>query len=410
MASSRTTQEALLREVYMKKMQVQFNLRSILSQFVNQDTEEYAEGKQLSLILHKGQTGGFGYSSAGVLPTPSHQKVARHVYNYSRLYGTIEISGPHVEGARKSYAAERRPYDFETKNLVKQMRHAFNFDLFGDGSGLIASPLSASSSTVMIVDDIRGLEDGMRVDVLLTAAGGVGGGVQAADISVDPATNTITLTAGSFADGTGTEINTNPSNYGVYRAGSYKDVVMGLQGIVSASNPPGGNLGGIDRTTAGNEYWKAQVLSNGSVAREPSFDLIDDMITLIEKRSDGNPNLILCGYEVHNILKSELLGSRRFHSSDLKKLNGWATALMHDEIPIVRDKHCPPGKMFILDTTMFTMFANDSGKWMDQDGAVLSRVPGLHAYQAAWFCFKQLVCSAPNANGVISDLSTVTGP
>jgi hypothetical protein len=139
MPANRQNQSDLLRKVYLPYMRVQFNLKSILLQRLMRNTEQYSEGEELSLPLHVGQSGGWGWNSAGKLPAASHQKVKRHKYNYHRMYGRIEIDGPHVEGAKKSYAAERRPYDFETKNLIKQMRHGLNHDLFGSGSGSVAS-------------------------------------------------------------------------------------------------------------------------------------------------------------------------------------------------------------------------------------------------------------------------------
>jgi hypothetical protein len=382
---------------------MQFNLRSILLQKLSRNTSMYAEGKELSLPIHSGQSGGWGYSSAGVLPPAGYQKVARHVYNYSRLYGRIQIDGPHVEGARTSYAAERRPYDFETDNLVKQMRHGLNFDLFQDGTGIIATPATATSASSFTVADGRGLADGMIVDVLDYSTGVVNGGVAGAEIRYDRTNSTVTLispaTLGDYSD-----VNSNPTNYRVYRHNSRNDAIMGLKGIVNTANPPGGSLGGIDRTVAANAYWKSNLFSGGGVARRPSLLMIEEARSEVEQVSDGRINLIICGYNVWALLADELVNQKRF-TGDKKKLNGWATALMfEDDIPIVRDKHCDPDYMYLLDLNTFELFQNNEGSWMDSDGAILSRVQGRHAYEAAWFRFAQLVCHAPNCNAVITDL------
>jgi len=60
--------------------------------------------------------------------------------------------------------------------------------------------------------------------------------------------------------------------------------------------------------------------------------------------------------------------------------------------------------MYFLDTSTFTIYQNDEGKWMDEDGAILSRVPGVAAYGASWYRRLQLVCIVPKANGVLLDL------
>lgn len=406
MASNRTTQEDLLRTVYLRKMQRQFNLKSILLQTLERNSDYYREGKEISIPIHTRQTGGWTWSNSGQLPESGEQRVARHTYNYSRMYGTIEIDGPHVEGAASSEAAERRPYDFETTNLIKQMRHGFNFDLFGDGTGTLCSVVSAASSTTCVVDDVRGLVDGMRVDVLITSTGAVSGGVSKATISVDRTNKTLTLLGGTtWADGTGTELNTNAADYTVYRSGARNQACWGLDAIIATGNPTPGNYGNIDRTTSGNEFWQGNVFSNNGDARFISFPIIEEARNEVEKRSDGETNLIICGYEVHSQLMNELVNARRI-DNNVVKLNGWATAIMHDDVPIVRDKHCDPTKMYLLDTSMIELFQNDAGKWMDKDGAILSRIPGRHAYEAAWFRFVQLVCHAPNAQAVITDLDT----
>lgn len=323
------------------------------------------------------------------------------------MYGTIEIDGPHVEGASKSYAAERRPYDFETRNLVRQMRHGINHDMFGSGDGSLGTIASSANATSFIMDDVRGIEDNLRIDVVNKTTGAVQGGVIGADVTVAPSTKTVTISTSGMQLSDFSDVNSNPTNYKVYRSGSRNMAPFGLEALVSQSNPSTGNVGGIDRTASGNEFWQSQRLHNSGVARDISLPLIQDGITLIEKRSNGQPNLILCGYEVWTILMNELIASKRWDGKETK-LNGWARALMFNDVPIVRDKHCPPETMFILDTNMFTLYQNDEGKWMDEDGAILSRVPGRHAYQAAWFKFCELVCHAPNAQCRIEDLATTT--
>lgn len=405
--ANRTTQEDLLRIRYQPRLRVQFNLKSILLQYLRRNSVDYAEGKTINLTLHKGQGGGIRYSSAGLLPPAGHQKPKNATFNYKRMYGRIEIDGAHVEGADDVPAAAiARPYELEVNSFVKQARHHLNYDLFGDGSGLIADITSAASATTVVVESVRGLVDGMYVDVLLKANGAVGGGVVTAEISVNKATKTITFTSPSqFADGTGAAVNAAPTTYAVYRAGSYMDCFYGLDAIINTANPAAalGNYGGIDRTVAGNEFWQGNLFENGGVPRECTFELIEEAIDFVDEHSNGETNLIICGYGVYRKLMAELIAARRV-ANDTKILNGWAKAIMHNDVPIVRDKHCKPDRMYGLDLSHWELFQNDEGKWMDKDGAVLSRVPGKHAYEAGWFRFMQPVCDAPNTQWVLDDL------
>ena len=416
MAATRTTQQDMLRTVYTKYMQVQFNLKSVLLQYIGRNTENYAEGKEISVPLHAGQTGGWGYSDAGTLPPAGEQLVRRANFNYRRMYGTIEIDGPHVEGAAKPEAAERRPYDFETKNLVRQMRAGANFDLFQDGTGIVGIPSAfgnpagapTTTATTTTVATVQGLVNNMIVDILLTATGATAGGVVGAKISVNQQTGVITLLEGAqFADGSGATIAANFANYSIYRHKSRNQAPFGLQAIVTDANPPSsvGVYGGIDRTVATNEYWQSIRLHNSGTPRTPTPQLVQDGLDAIDIRGEGSTNLIICGHRVWQHLVDQMVDNKRWNGQ-LTHLNQWAEAIMFGSIPIVKDKHCPISKMYLLDTSSFEIYQNDDGKWMDQDGAILSRVEGRHAYRASWFRFWQLVCYAPNQNAVIEDLVT----
>jgi hypothetical protein len=388
-------------------MRLMFNLQSILLQYLTRNTtSNFAEGSQISISLHKGKSGGRGFSSAGHLPNSDYQKVDRANFNYTRMYGRIRIPGSMMNSTSNvPTAAEARVYDLETLNLVKQLRHMLNFHMFGNGSGKVAAIVTAPSATTFTVDDVRGIDDGARYDVLLSANGNVGFGVRGATVSVNVSTKTITMSGGSqFADGTGVGVNAAPTTYLMYENGSYNDAVLGLDAVIDTGNPAVGNYGGIDRTVAGKEFWQGNVLASGA-PRRISFPLISEAVDQVSRYSNGEVNLAICGYEVHRQLMADLVSARRIENNT-KKLNGWATAIMHDDIPIVRDKHCDPTKMYLLDTSHWELFQSNEGSWMDEDGAILSRVPGEDAYEAAWFRYLQPVCDAPNTQAVIKDLDT----
>lgn len=411
MGASRTTQEDLLRLRYQPRLRVQFNLKSILLQYLRRNSKDYAEGKQIVVTLHKGQGGGIRYSNSGQLPPAGHQKVKNATFNYARMYGRIEIDGAHVEGADDVPAAAiARPYELEVNNFVKQARHHLNMDLFGDGSAKLAEIVSAGSATTFVVDSVRGLTDGMLVDVLLTASGAVGGGVATAEISINKNTKTVTMAAPSqFSDGTGNTVNAAPTTYAVYRAGSYMQGFFGLDAAISEANPPAalGNYGGIDRTLAGNEYWQGNVFDNGGQTQPATFELIQECMDHVDVHSNGETNLVICGHAVFRKLMGDLLTNRRI-GNEVKMLNGWAEAIMHNGVPIVRDKHCKPSSMYGLDLSHWELFQNDEGKWMAEDGAILSRVAGRHAYEAGWFRFLQPVCDAPNTQWKLENLEVPT--
>lgn len=409
--ATRASQVDLLRTVYRDQLRIQFNLRSILLQYLQRNTvSDFAQGEQITLKLHTGGNGGMRWSSRGKLAVSGYQKIKRGNFNWTGLYGSIGIDGAHMEGAKASYAAEVRPLELEMRNLVKQIRPALNFDLFGDGSGKLADEIeSVTDATSFVVDDIRGFTDGMLIDVLLTASGSVGAGMSQAVISVNRATRTITSVspdgtspAVTFADGSGAGVGAALGDYTVYRSGSRNDAVNGLRAIVSEDNPPVANYGGIDRTTPTNEYWQAVVDAPGA-PRFIEFGMIDDLRSEIEKRGNGQPNLLITSYEQIRNLKKLLLNQRRYEGT-ATKLNGWAEAVMYNDLPIVADKHCEPTELFMLDTSKIEIYQNDGGDWIQEDGNILKFVHGEHRYEAHWFQFMQLICEEPNAQGKLENL------
>lgn len=404
---NRAAQENLLRTVYLRDMRRQFNLKSVLLQIIGRNNTNFAPGKEISIPLHAGAGEGHTYSDAGNLPPPSSETIERAIFNYKWMTNRIQISGDFEEDADSRKAAEMSPLQLGLQSVVRNGRHDLNYDLFGDGTGQVATIASAANGTQCVVNALGGLRNNLRVDVILTANGGIGvGGVKSALISVNRSTSTVTLLGGAtWADGTGSDLNSNPTDYAIYRAGAYNQAPYGLQAAISNANPPTGvtNYGGIDRSDDANDYWRAHVLANGGTLRVAGLKLMQDMLDEIDIYSEGQIGIIICGHQVWSGVAHELVNSKRYPGA-MMTLNGWCQAVEFAGIPVVRDKHCPASKMFFIDPSTFTIYQNNEGNWMDKDGAVLARVDGRVAYQAAWHRRLQLVCRAPICNGVIEDL------
>ncbi len=61
--------------------------------------------------------------------------------------------------------------------------------------------------------------------------------------------------------------------------------------------------------------------------------------------------------------------------------------------------------MFGLNTTRLIEFYSSDWEWMDQDGAVLSRVPNVDAYEATLFKYAEFATDARNAHFKLVDLT-----
>lgn len=405
--SNRTTVADLLRTVYEKNMRRQFNLKSILLQTIGRNSKHFVQGKEISLFLYAATGAGYVWSDGGEFNEASIESVKRATFNYKYMVDKIVLSEDLIDDTAASNAADAQALQFHTNALVKRNRHDLNFDLIqSDGSGALATPTAASSATSFTVDDVRGLRQHMRVDVLLTASGNPStGGVSNVEITFNRKTKVVSIQGGAqLVDGTGTELNTNFANYTVFRAKSYNQAIFGLKAIIANANPTvtlTPRYGGIDRSDDNNDFYRATVHDNlGAV---PDFKTMQSVIHEVHDNSEGEINMILAGNDIWSHIVDRLESDKRFGGSQMK-LNGWAQAVDFAGIPIVNDKHVKNTEMFFLDTTSFQIYQRDEGRWMDKDGAILSRLENRASYQANWTRRMQLICFAPIANAYMHSI------
>ena len=404
--TNRVNSENLLRTVYLRKMRAHFSLRSLLLQAFRRNETSYAPGKEISVALHAAGGEGYSWSRAGLVPPPSHQQVERATFKFEQMSAAIRLEVGFVEDAASKEASEVRPLEFETKGLVEQLRKDLNFDMYGNGTGIVATVKSSADNTSFVVDELRGVRNNLRVDVLRTDDGtDGGGGVFGAQITVNRKTNLVTLKDGATLSSSSV-LNGNTADFAVYRSNSRNEAIFGLDAAISDANPPGANYGNVDRSLDANDFYRANVLDNNGTKRAPTMKLFQDMLDLIQRNGPGQIDLIIVGLEVWSALIEELTKDRRYGGNQ-KLLMGWAEAVMFGSIPITKDADAPPDKAWFIDTSTWTIYQNDEGKWMDQDGAILSRVTGRTAYEATFYRRMQPVCHVPIANGVIEDLEYV---
>jgi hypothetical protein len=79
----------------------------------------------------------------------------------------------------------------------------------------------------------------------------------------------------------------------------------------------------------------------------------------------------------------------------------------HGSIPIIADKDAPANKIFVVDENELSIYRLADFDWMQEDGAILSRVSGYDAYEAVLYVYQELGTSMRNAHVLISDIAEV---
>ena len=153
----------------------------------------------------------------------------------------------------------------------------------------------------------------------------------------------------------------------------------GLGNLVEAS----GTVGGINRATAGNEFWRSYEDNNNDPLT------LAQMATAYNSVSVGNdhPDMVLTTQTLFE--KYEALLQPQLRYTDTKTADAGFQNLLFKAAPVVYDTGCTAGVMFFLNSKYLTLVGH-SGKWFSQTEFV--RPENLDARYALIMCYGNLTC------------------
>lgn len=176
--------------------------------------------------------------------------------------------------------------------------------------------------------------------------------------------------------------------------------LMGLAGIVKDS----GVLQSLDPATYA--WWKSKVYANAGTPRAITENLIQIAIDETEDNSDGKISALFTTKGVRRAYAALLQADRQYQN--VKEYAGGFKALTYvngdTELPIFTDKDCPAGSLFGLTEDQLKMYEMADYDWMQEDGAILSRVSGKDAYEGVLYRYAELGTSARNTHFLLKDL------
>jgi len=229
-------------------------------------------GQWIVPILHQLSEGIVGIDEGGSLPSNLNPNTAEAVFALQEMAGVYTVTWKGISDARSNKFAFERFVELHDKSFRLAWAQDLNNAILDDGRGRLAVlPAADNTSAVTVSRPIRARQ-GMVVDIMDTdnTTKHLDSGTISA---VDTVANTITVS--------GTITGTAASDYFVREdttdgaAGEARHL-HGIIGIVDNDDPAAvvGDYGGIDRGTAGNEFWESVVLSNGGTNRTITEDLI----------------------------------------------------------------------------------------------------------------------------------------
>lgn len=337
-------------------------------------------GKEVKKLAPYGINGGIGSGAENDnLPQSGGNNYAQFTLTLKNLFGKIEISDKAIRASQNSAGAFVNLLNAEMEGLLKASKFNFGRMLYGDGSGLLATTVSnvSSSKNVITVDSIKGLMEGMTVDVY-TAAGTRDTALSGSRIiSIDRANKTVTLSQiASSVCGAG---------FKIYVQGSKNNEITGLEAIFGDS----ATIYGLNRS----EYSFLKPYTK-VIDDTVSVSAIQDAIDAVEETSGGNVDFIVTSYKLRKQYVDYLSQNRT--NIDYLTLDGGYKALSYSGIPFVADRFVQDDDMYILNSGDFKLHQLCDWRWLEgEGGTVLHQVASKACYSATLVKYADLLCERP---------------
>lgn len=381
-----TSAEKALKTLYLGVVADQLNtgVNPLLARF--DKTTSNVWGNEIRKLAPFGINGGIGAGDeAGDLPNAASNNYAQFVLTLKNLYGTIEISDKAIRASENNAGAFVNLLEAEMEGLVKASKFNFGRMLFGDGTGVIAKVVSQTGTTITL-DSVRNVMEGMVVDFIHPSSGSTLGGRRILD--VDRQNKTIKVSGGGIAS------NTLVSGDYVTVQGSYNKELTGL-GAIFGDNATLYGLSRADHKWLNPIKFETEYISDTAIQKA-----IDTM----EEVAGSTADFIVCSAGVKRAYQNYLL-SQKFNT-DVMQLEGGYKAITYNGIPIVADRFCPEGTMYILNSKDFHLHQLCDWRWLeDDDGKVLKQINGKPVYSATLVKYVDLICDRPIGQAMITGIT-----
>lgn len=406
--------DALLKVRYIGPVRDQLNNKTVLANRLDRDSStQSVDGKSFTVPLHykRNNQAGSGRADNGTLPSVDSQASVTAVVPNKYIYTTVEVTGPTMAATRTNIGAFVRAIDDEVRGATRDMKKAFNRQLHSNGIDALGYWTTADDTSGTVIDDGQS-----------NAFTHLGNGSTRCDL-LDASASYATI-GDSIVVTLGTEDTTTPgwnvTWTGTVSGSADGDVlapedsvvggvgysIMGIDGIISSSNPPllGSGLHGLAVATY--PWWTAQEFSNSGTKRPLTLALMQRPLSQIAVRSDydeSDVKFLLGNVWVRDKYEQLLIADKR-HVNTLE-LDGGFSGLDYSGKPFVVDTQCKRNTIFYVTPETMKIFRNEDFSWMDMDGKIWHRRENKDSYFATLFHYGDLACVSRNGNGKLGDIT-----
>jgi hypothetical protein len=403
MGATLATVNNILKEVYEPTIQDQLQSETVALKRIEKSSEGIEStvgGKYVTFPLHTKRNSGIGArNELEALPTPGQQGYAAARISLRYLYGGVRLTGQLIKLAQTNYQAFSSAMDSEFNGLKDDLSKDQNRQVFGTGSGAVATVTTLATTQNYIDPGVGGdlwAQLGEQIDLIDgTTLGNPTPTVKASNrqiTAINEASGRITFDGAAVSSAVGDII---------VRTGNVNREWSGLGSVIAAS----GTFQNVDPTLE--PSWVASVDANSGTLRPISEGLMISMVHKIRKRGGGNVTAIFTNFGVQRAYFNLLQQQRRFTNTQefTGGFSGLAFTTDKGDIPVVIDMDCPPNRMYFVNEKEITLFREADWSFMDEDGNKLFRVAGFDAYDATMFQYSNLGTHRRNSHGLISDVT-----
>ncbi len=201
----------------------------------------------------------------------------------------------------------------------------------------------------------------------------------------------------------------------------------GLLGVISNANPAAvvGNYGGINRSTAGNEFWESPILANSGTNRALTSDLLMQAVHMRRKvggqnTKSGMSSLAFLMNDAIERRYMDLFDALRFVDTGKGAFDGdvGAKSSTNDKglshfsfsgIPIHVDLFCEANTVFLLDLQTLSIGYTEAKvpKPVSDlfSGVASFRNTSNATYETVWYWEGELICTSPRRSVRIDDVA-----
>ena len=262
-------------------------------------------GQFLMPIMVKNPGAWSGLAEDGALPSNIDPDTTEASFSLQEFAGLYNMSWKLIQDARNSKFAFQTALKMMEGGFRRRILKLINADLISDGLGKLAVMPAADNQTTITVNALPSIDLGMTVDLIDASDNDADLAASRTVTAIDVQNRTVTI-SGSAPSGTAAGdffcIENTTKSGAIYHTD-------GLLGIIDDANPPSGNFGNINRSTAGNEFWESIVLSNSGTNRALTEDLLIQLEDSVREKGGAKLNAYISNLAIirryHELLRED---------------------------------------------------------------------------------------------------------